>query len=724
MKSEAVRRVARKVYVETERMEKRRLPEGYTQVPYISTSVGQYINTFFVFTRGVCRIVADAAVMEDTDGWQHLCNVKGTNGSFASISFCGGQNYSTAGKISEENGICFGSYETGRRYRWELEYNENEKRLTARRDDGEVQELDYSADNGTAAAGFAVYLFGKTNNKGLAEETGAFRLYGFQVHENGFLVRDLVPCINMNGIGGLYDMVNGWFLMNRGSGRIGAEKTSKRARKMFFGIEKREYEDKEVAIDEETIAECFALDHDKYCFEQEGGVFRANNTGVLSVAARTRFVARVDMSCVRLKYAVKSEEGYDRLVITTANDGTQEFSGEAEGVWEGSLAEGQTLEISYQKDASIHAEGEFAEISEFVCTMKDPEKYTATGVAKRVLKGYISIDGIARHFYGSRTLVPTAAVDGFSKIVYPGAAVNNWFAVFGGGSTGDDSEYSSVVNAVDRDLVMHRAEALSREKEFVAGATAGGKYAVLAGGAGNRFISNSAEAYDEKLTRISMADMLQSKHFHGGCTFRDCAVFGHGGIYDNRSSVIDIYDEDLAYKYIQTSTGHAHMRFAEIGGVLLHGGYYDSDMLYIIDENWTVTVSTVYLSAARTVTVAGNTERYALFIGGETKVVDAFDEDMTRVTFDCGAVSAASDPDGNGGTIDDVVVVTDGRLTEVYDDELTIRTAEEPIVGRTVGFNTAAFGDCLLIAGGRDEKIGSYEDRSSYVTKVDVYKLK
>ena len=98
-------------------------------------------------------------------------------------------------------------------------------------------ELDVTASNGTLTAiwngeehvdtytgslytGRPVFVFGANGGGFLAESDKGYRLYYFQIYNDGVLVRDLLPCINPNGEIGMYDTVEGVFYPNAGRGEF------------------------------------------------------------------------------------------------------------------------------------------------------------------------------------------------------------------------------------------------------------------------------------------------------------------------------------------------------------------------------------------------------------------------------------------------------------------------------------------------------------------------
>lgn len=65
-------------------------------------------------------------------------------------------------------------------------------------------------------------LIGAHGSGEIADYHGQMKLYYFRLYDNGKLVRDFVPCINSSGTAGLYDLADGVFYENDGTGAFTA----------------------------------------------------------------------------------------------------------------------------------------------------------------------------------------------------------------------------------------------------------------------------------------------------------------------------------------------------------------------------------------------------------------------------------------------------------------------------------------------------------------------
>lgn len=76
--------------------------------------------------------------------------------------------------------------------------------------DGELRKT-FSATTGTTAFPYPVYLFALCNS-GSPADYGYFRIKKARIwNDKDELIRDYIPCVNLDGIGGMYDVVNDTF---------------------------------------------------------------------------------------------------------------------------------------------------------------------------------------------------------------------------------------------------------------------------------------------------------------------------------------------------------------------------------------------------------------------------------------------------------------------------------------------------------------------------------
>lgn len=196
-----------------------RLPAGYQEVEYIQSSGTQYINTAYALKsekqRFVCRFLYTNITTKGLCGAQirttGQCDIIPWGNSATSITVFAG-NTESLGSVS----------------------------TTA----NTIYDVDITVNNGTSSGTFGgtnitgsyrtsiitnlpIYLF-TINYSGSAHPNGSIsgRIYLCRIYDNDTLVRDFVPCYRKaDNIAGLYDLVNGVFYGNAGSGAfaVGAD---------------------------------------------------------------------------------------------------------------------------------------------------------------------------------------------------------------------------------------------------------------------------------------------------------------------------------------------------------------------------------------------------------------------------------------------------------------------------------------------------------------------
>lgn len=191
----------------------RKLPDGYTQVEYIQSSGTQYIDTGFK-PKYDSRVVMDVSDLSSTTGL--LYGARNTNSSTDSKQFLFYLSSATSVRADY-----FGTNAT-------LTISDRTARTTIDQNANVTKAFGGTMTNNAVSSGegsYSIYLF-TVNNAGSPHQSSAnYRLYSCRIYDAGTLVRDFVPCVNASGVAGLYDMTNGVFYQNAGSGTFatGAE---------------------------------------------------------------------------------------------------------------------------------------------------------------------------------------------------------------------------------------------------------------------------------------------------------------------------------------------------------------------------------------------------------------------------------------------------------------------------------------------------------------------
>ena len=180
------------------------LPEGYTQLEYIESTGTQYIDTEFKPNQNT-RVVADVLFK----------TVSGSSNSLFSARAAGQDREFSFNTLGDYYRTVYGTsltnYDTSVSFtdRFIVDKNKNVLTLNGANTVTETYQ-EFSCP-------VTLYLFAQNNN-GTVQFYSIARLYSCQIYDNGTLVRDFVPCKNSSGVAGLYDMVEGKFYGNAGTG--------------------------------------------------------------------------------------------------------------------------------------------------------------------------------------------------------------------------------------------------------------------------------------------------------------------------------------------------------------------------------------------------------------------------------------------------------------------------------------------------------------------------
>ena len=182
------------------------LPSGYTQLEYIQSSGTQWIDTGFDPNQNT-GVTMDFQLTAAAS-WQCLFGAANNSSNAASYAFWhsgtsfgfyfGNANNTIAGTATSRHIIIA---------------NKNVATL----DDSQS----VSIANSQFETNYPILLFAP-NYAGASPYPAKMRLYSCQIYDNGTLVRDFIPCINASGAIGLYDIVDGQFYANAGSGTFTA----------------------------------------------------------------------------------------------------------------------------------------------------------------------------------------------------------------------------------------------------------------------------------------------------------------------------------------------------------------------------------------------------------------------------------------------------------------------------------------------------------------------
>lgn len=183
------------------------LPNEYQRIAYIESDGSQYIDTGFVpnqDTRIICEVARFTCSVND-EKYMYGSRSNNSNDQF-SLSI---KNESRTTEIC----ITMGSSTISRN-------------ILSNISGHEVFEIDKNGAYNQAVSSFSgiypIYLFAMNDANvisGIANNGS--RIYSFQIFDNGTLVRDFIPSLRKSdSVVGLYDVVNGVFYTNSGTGKF------------------------------------------------------------------------------------------------------------------------------------------------------------------------------------------------------------------------------------------------------------------------------------------------------------------------------------------------------------------------------------------------------------------------------------------------------------------------------------------------------------------------
>lgn len=185
------------------------LPGGYTLKSYIQTSGAQWIDTGYTPNENT-RIIADMEIGSTNPGAKCLFGTRNSPSATATLAYT---LWSLNGGTTARSDY-FGSSvsKTFDFLGWRIAIDKNKRTC----------QLDSTVLSNSAATGQAalnLYLFTVNNNGSVNTAYNiTAKLYSLQIYENDTLVRNFIPCINPEGMIGLFDAVGLAFYGNSGTG--------------------------------------------------------------------------------------------------------------------------------------------------------------------------------------------------------------------------------------------------------------------------------------------------------------------------------------------------------------------------------------------------------------------------------------------------------------------------------------------------------------------------
>lgn len=196
-------------YTETtyQMVEKKKLPDGYTQVEYIESTGTQYIDTEIEPNQDT-KVVIDALYTQDSNASFLFGSDAGSATKSFGFGAANGNLRIAYNNVSTyfANGLSFAN-------KIHVVVDKNVATIN--------NQYSVSGTYATFEPNYSVWLFGNNRQGTLYGGKDGTRIYSCEIYDNDTIVRDFVPCIKGEGtdsVAGLYDLVNGVFYTNAGTG--------------------------------------------------------------------------------------------------------------------------------------------------------------------------------------------------------------------------------------------------------------------------------------------------------------------------------------------------------------------------------------------------------------------------------------------------------------------------------------------------------------------------
>lgn len=374
------------------------LPDGYTEVEYIEGTGTQYIDSGFI-PNGKTRIIMDVEIVSHLDHGAYFgtrAAVSGTD-SVSNTLFImsdGALRSDFYGNTKSSTGIPEG--------RHILDRNMN---VTTAGDYTITQTAS------TTASTYPLAIFG-VNTAGEVSKCACIKLYSCSIYDDGVLARKFIPCLNSDGVAGMYDCVGNAFYGNGGSREFlfgsytNNTVISKVLKNIYVGAEK-EFPVYDVIVPQtvittSNITNYFTVSNGSYYFSGSGDKFTSNNKGVHGTTATTTLTAKQDYTLLSFTYSYSGEAGCDYLNLRVNGVAieTNAYGSTTTKTYTGSILAGQTIEFSFRKDGSVDRYDDCATWSNMVVEQKTQSGTENRVVARRISKIYIGdSSGIAKLIY-------------------------------------------------------------------------------------------------------------------------------------------------------------------------------------------------------------------------------------------------------------------------------------------------------------------------------------
>lgn len=182
-----------------------RLPVDYIELQYIQSSGTQYIDTGYKPTNNT-RVQCRFELLESGRAY----GVFGSRIAYQNTAFdlfAYGQNSNK--DFQDDYGSNSNAPMASTLGIYEIDKNKNVTNIN-----GNI----YTFPLSTFQSSYNMYILGINTAGSTNNQLGSLKIYSCQIYDNDTLIRDFVPCKTIDGVIGLYDVVNSVFYTNAGTG--------------------------------------------------------------------------------------------------------------------------------------------------------------------------------------------------------------------------------------------------------------------------------------------------------------------------------------------------------------------------------------------------------------------------------------------------------------------------------------------------------------------------
>lgn len=522
----------------------RGLPSGYTQLSYIESTGTQYINTGISVPHASEKTIIEFAPM-DVGNDNAIAGHAAPEWSWATnVSMVLNSNILVGNTTVPSVGL-----DTFCKFEYTSAY--------AKINDGTAVTL--TIQSSTYTDGYNNTLFYAST------KYGKHKVRSYKLYNGSTLVRDLVPCKNPSGTIGMYDMVNGVFYGNAGTGTFAAGATvggiASKIKKMYIGVA--------------GVARLFfkgggelkyygtATDLTYSAYGHTGATFgdlALFAGGMWGTAAATGTVNTYNTA---LTQGTAGSLSRGRCAMGAANTGNYiVFAGGIAG------SSGNNTKPARDVDAYNTALTH--------TTLTELSRY-GMGLAGTSIGGYALFAGgrynaanVYANAYAYNSSLTLTSPTGLSKARNGcGATTVGNYALFGGGTdtaSSSTSSVSAVVDVYNASLTRSVGTPLSSAYSLPA-ATTVGNYAIFLGGS-----KTTTDVYNSSLTKSMGPEVIQNEQMHG-VTLENYALFGGGRYMLSYLANVIVMDESLTYNNsLALSVGRYYLGATTVGNYALFGG--------------------------------------------------------------------------------------------------------------------------------------------------------